>query len=77
MDIKTRAIFLGHVKVEVRSRSPKLWGWDVCLDGSGTVVERSEALFRHAEDAWREGREMLASLEDERGPRQARPCRVE
>jgi hypothetical protein len=37
------AMFLGHVMVEVRSRSPRLWGWNVRLDGSDTIVERSDA----------------------------------
>jgi hypothetical protein len=65
MILRVGSVFLGHVKVELRSRSPKLWGWNVRMDGSDAIVERSEVLFSHAEDAWREGNRALASLESQ------------
>jgi hypothetical protein len=66
MALKVGSVFLGHVKVELQSRSPKLWGWKVRMDGSDAIVEGSERLFSHAEDAWREGQRALASLEAQR-----------
>jgi hypothetical protein len=72
MDVTVGSVFLGHVKVELRSRSPRLWGWNVRLDGSDTIVERSDILFSYAEDAWREGQRALASLESQRLSQQAR-----
>jgi len=50
----------GYIKVEVRSRSPKLWGWTLHRDGTGTVAGRSEILFDYAEDAWLDGQRALA-----------------
>lgn len=72
MPLKVGSVFLGHVKVELRSRSPKLWGWKVRMDGSDAIVERSEKVFSHAEDAWREGQRALASLESQRLSHQPR-----
>jgi hypothetical protein len=72
MSLKVGSVFLGHVKVELRSRSPKLWEWNVRMDGSDTIVERSDVLFSHAEDAWREGQRTLASLEGQRLSQQLR-----
>ncbi|GGC48029.1 hypothetical protein GCM10011504_28070 [Siccirubricoccus deserti] len=69
---KVGNVFLGHVKVELQSRSPKLWGWKVRMDGSDTIVECSERVFSHAEDAWREGQRALASLEAQRVSHQPR-----
>jgi hypothetical protein len=43
------------LKVEVRSRAPKLWGWALCNDERGLIVKQSADLFRHADDAWRAG----------------------
>lgn len=57
----------GYVKVEVRSRSPKLWGWTLHRDGTGTVARRSEKLFAYAEDAWLDGQRALAEAASELG----------
>lgn len=59
----------GYVKVEVRSRSPKLWGWNIHRSASDNVVQRSERLFGYAEDAWKEGQRLLSTLNFD----QARP----
>ncbi|MFC7538893.1 hypothetical protein ACFQU2_04670 [Siccirubricoccus deserti] len=42
------------------------------MDGSDTIVECSERVFSHAEDAWREGQRALASLEAQRVSHQPR-----
>jgi hypothetical protein len=42
------------VKVQLRSRAPRLWGWEVCR-GNGLTIESSEDLFRCAEEAWKAG----------------------
>jgi hypothetical protein len=55
----------GYVKVEVRSRAPKLWG----RSASDNVIQQSETLFGYAEDAWKEGQRLLSTLNFE----QARP----
>ena len=52
-----------YVKVEPRSRSPRLWGWEIRRTGSDAVVQRSETLHRSAEDAWREGQGWLQGLD--------------
>ena len=62
MRSKSIANLYMHVKVEVRSRSPILWGWNVQRDGSGVVVQKSERLFSYSEDAWREGQQVLAGM---------------
>jgi hypothetical protein len=59
----------GYVKVEVRSRSPKLWGWNIHRTASDNVIQQSETLFGYAEDAWKEGQRLLSTLNFE----QARP----
>ena len=72
MEAEQVSFFFGHVKVALRSRSPKLWGWAVHRDGSDLAVEKSETLFPHAEDAWKAGQRVLASLEAKHPPRPAR-----
>jgi hypothetical protein len=49
----------GYVRVEVRSRSPKLWGWSLFEEDNPRAVEHSEQLFSHAEDAWKAGHAVL------------------
>lgn len=51
----------GYVKVEVRSRSALRWGWSVFSD-IGTVVAKSDNLFRYADDAWAAGQVALAAI---------------
>ncbi len=63
MQTKRKAFPAGYVKVSVRSRSPKLWGWEVYRDRDDTVVERSANLFRCAEDAWKAGQIALSNLQ--------------
>ena len=53
----------GYVKVELRSRSPRLWGWNVHRAGSDNVVKGSEAAYGCAEDAWKAGQAALAKVE--------------
>jgi len=62
METELVAFFFGHVKVRLRSRSPKLWGWAVHRDGSDLAIEQSEALFPYSEDAWKAGQNVLVSL---------------
>jgi len=50
------------LRVEVRSRAPKLSGWALCNDERGLVVRQSADLFRHADDAWRAGQAELGSV---------------
>ena len=50
------------LRVEVRSRAPKLWGWALCNDERGLVVRQSADLFRHADDAWRAGQAELSNF---------------
>jgi hypothetical protein len=71
MQSQRGSIFFGYVKVEPRSRSPKLWGWEIRRSGSDAVVQRSDTLHRFAEDAWREGQRLLDSLEAEHPARPA------
>jgi hypothetical protein len=59
----------GYVKVEVRSRAPKLWGWNIHRTASDNVIQQSETLFGYAEDAWKEGQRLLSTLNFD----QARP----
>ena len=70
---KTGTTFLAYVKVEPRSRSPKLWGWEIRRAGSDALYQRSETLFRSADDAWREGQRLLDAVE---AAHPSRPVRV-
>jgi hypothetical protein len=63
MQLESSRFLMGYVKVDLRSRSPRLWGWGVYREGSDFVVQHSDALFAYPEDAWRAGRAALASLE--------------
>jgi hypothetical protein len=56
-------LFHGYLKVELQSRFPKIWVWKVRQNDSDAVVEQSVIGFSAADDAWREGSRMLASLE--------------
>ena len=56
------------VKVEVRSRSPKLWGWAMYRVDGEAQVARSERLFHFAEDAWKAGRIAAGGTEPARRP---------
>lgn len=73
MQSEGEPLVLGFVKVHLRSRSPRLWGWEVCREGTGIAVRSSEDLFRCAEDAWRAGRVILTELETVRRSRRPGP----
>lgn len=66
MDNRRREMFLGYVKVELRTRSPRLWGWTIYRNGSDAVVRHSAKEFAHAEDAWRDGQRVLEGFEANR-----------
>ena len=51
---------LAYVKVEMRARSRKPWGWSLYRDGSNVAIEQSEVLFGCAEDAWKAGQQALS-----------------
>lgn len=58
-----RAPFIaGYVKVEMRSRLPKTWGWSILREANGIVLQHSDENFRYAEDAWQAGQAMLRTL---------------
>jgi hypothetical protein len=52
----------GYVKVEIRSRLPKTWGWSILREANGIVIQHSDQPFRYAEDAWQAGQAMLRTL---------------
>jgi hypothetical protein len=52
----------GYVKVEIRSRLPKTWGWSILREANGILMQRSDEPFRYAEDAWQAGQAMLRTL---------------
>ena len=54
---------LSYVKVERRSRAPRLWEWSLRRDGSDDVLRRSEAAYGCAEDAWKAGRAVFEDFE--------------
>lgn len=56
---------LSYVKVEIHSRSPRLWGWALHRDGSDNLLRRSEGGYGCAEDAWKAGRLAHARYEAE------------
>lgn len=58
-----RGFALSYVKVEMRSRSPRLWGWNLHRAGSDNIVKRSEAAYGCAEDAWKAGQAAFAGFE--------------
>ena len=60
-----RGYALSYVKVEIRSRSPRLWGWALHRDGSDNLLRRSEGGYGCAEDAWKAGRLAHARYEAE------------
>jgi hypothetical protein len=51
-----------YVKVEVRSRLPKAWGWSIHREANGIIIEHSSELFRYAEDALTAGQAALKTL---------------
>jgi hypothetical protein len=70
MQPSCRRHIAGSVEVVVRSRHPKLWGWELYRDGNDTTaVARSTELFAHAEDAWKAGHIVLADFRFELLPR--------
>ena len=54
---------VSYVKVEIHSRSPRLWGWTLRRDGSDNLLRRSEGGYGYAEDAWKAGRLAHADFE--------------
>jgi hypothetical protein len=70
MPSKVDVSVFGYVKVEVRSRSPKLWGWNIHRSASDNIIQQSETLFGYAEDVWKEGQRLLSTLSFEQaGPK--------
>ena len=65
--------FMGFVKGGLRSRRPRLWGWDISREGGIIPFRRSEAVFGCAEDAWKAGQADLATLEAVWPARRASP----
>ena len=63
MSSKRDEYFPGYVKVDVRSRLPKLWGWSIHIEIGNTRVAQSNALYRCAEDAWKAGQAAVAGFE--------------
>ena len=64
MQPRSRPKFFGYVKVELVSRSPRQWGWSIHSDSvESCAAAMSDKPFKSAEDAWREGRRVLAMLE--------------
>jgi hypothetical protein len=53
----------GFVEVALRSSAPELWGWDLRRDGGDHVLQRSEACYRHPEEAWKAGQTALIAIE--------------
>jgi hypothetical protein len=51
-----------YVKVEIRSRLPKAWGWSIHREANGFTIEHSPVLFRYAEDALTAGQATLKTL---------------
>lgn len=68
---KSAELAFGYVKVGVRSRSPKLWGWSLHHESTGDVVQRSEATFPYSEDAWLDGQRALAEAGSKLGAKPA------
>ena len=61
----SRPRFFGYVKVDLRSRSPRRWGWSIHREAvENAALLQSDRAFSAAEDAWREGRKVLAAMED-------------
>jgi hypothetical protein len=52
----------GYVKVEIRSRLPKTWGWSILREANGIVLQHSNEPFKYAEDAWKAGQAVLRTL---------------
>ena len=71
MSVKIDVSILAYVKVEVRSRAPKLWGWNIHRSASDNIVQQSETLFRNAEEAWNEGQRLLSAYDFEPVSRQS------
>ena len=59
----------GFVKVELRARSRKRWGWAIVRAEIDTVVEKSAELYSCAEEAWEAGQRTLATLFPVKQPR--------
>ena len=60
-----RGYAVSYVKVDIHSRSPRLWGWTLRRDGSDDLLRRSEGGYGCAEDAWKAGRLAHARYEAE------------
>jgi hypothetical protein len=59
----SRPVFIaGYVKIEIRSRTPRRWGWELYRNGNEVPLSRSDELFRCAEEAWQAGQVALLQL---------------
>ena len=83
-----RGFALSYVRVEIRSRAPRLWGWSLRRIGSDDLLQRSEGGYGCAEDAWKAGRlaharyeagalRSLISIKDEEDFAEEEPVEVE
>jgi hypothetical protein len=52
-----------YLKVDIRSRSPRRWGWSIHHDAADLVLARSDEMFPCAEDAWKAGQAALRIFE--------------
>ena len=68
-----RGFALSYVRVELRSRAPRLWGWSLRREGGDDLLQRSEGAYGCAEDAWKAGRLAHARYEAE-APRPTVPA---
>ena len=58
-----RGVALSYVKVEIRSRSPRLWGWGLHGASGDNLIQRSAAAYGCAEAAWAAGQAARALYE--------------
>lgn len=52
----------GYLRVEIRSRLPKTWGWFSLREANGIVIQHCNDPFKYAEDAWKAGQAVLRTL---------------
>jgi hypothetical protein len=67
MPTNQRSDILAYVKVEVRSRSRKPWGWSLYQDSNNILPEKSAELYQCAVDAWQAGQIALNQYMPVRG----------
>jgi hypothetical protein len=70
MQSQAASTIYSYVKVEVRTHSPKLWGWAIRRTATDNIVAQSDMLFRYSEDAWTDGQRRLSEIDCEQVLRQ-------